>query len=386
MRGSLRQLEGKDRWQLRVYLGVDPATGKKRQLGRVHHGGRRSAEDALRDLIAEVEQGRGQPTRFTTVGQLLEMHLESRWDRWAPNTRNEARRLVESELVPALGEVDIRRLRPLEVERAMRAIARTRPRTAVNALARLRAAYSDAMRWELVDRNPAAIADAPSVPERDDTTPEIGDVSPAILAAIAAGDIDVAVMVRVAVTTGARRGELAALRWSCIDLEARKVRISRAISIDRNGGPMKPNGMRKGVAVEGPTKTHNRKRLTIDQGTASWLRALRTESIERAAEFAMEWNPDGFVWCQRPDGLDPWWPDTFSHKWHDLAVAIGRPEIRLQDLRHAMITEVISAGFDITIASGRAGHRSKTVTLNTYSHALPDRDVEVAEHLGRKLD
>ena len=385
MKGSLRQL-GKDRWQLRVYVGVDPETGKKRQLGRVHRGGKRSAEDALRDLLAEVEAGREQPTRRVTVGQLLELHLAERWDGWAHNTRHEARRLVDNEIVPVLGQRDIRQVRPLDVEHMVKAIATTRPRTAVNTLARLRAAYSDALRWELADKNPAQIAKAPSVPQRDDTTPTVGDVTPAILTAVVADDLPLAVLVRVAVVTGCRRGELAALRWSDIDVEERKLEVSRAITIDRAGGAARPGSTSKAVVVEGPTKTHNRKRLSLDAGTVSWLRALQTESMEQAEDFGIEWNPNGFVWSQRPDGLDPWWPDTITSKWRKLAKEIGRPEVRFHDLRHAMVSQLIGDGFDITIASGRAGHRSKTVTLNTYAHRLPDRDQDAADHLGGILD
>lgn len=360
------------RWELRVYAGQE--LGRKRWVSRVHRGGVRSARKALADLEAEVGAGRARPEqrRKVTVAELCELHIDGRRDRWSPNTLRDRRRIVDREIVPVLGQADVRQVRPLDVERLVAGIARTRPPTARNTLAVLRAAFADGVRWEMVERNSAQAAVAPSVPARAQTAPTVAAVT-AVLAELD-DDPAMALVVRMATVTGCRRGELAALRWSDIDLEAGRMVVARSIvTVDRR-------------PVVKTTKTGAVKRISLDAGTVAALRAWRVTSIEEALAFGIAWTDDRYVWARRPDGVDPWGLGTFSHRWRALADAHGLEGVRLHDLRHAMVSQLLGDGFDIAVASDRAGHSSRTVTLDTYSHALPDRDREAAEHLGRILD
>lgn len=360
------------RWELRVYAGQDD--GRKRWVSRIHRGGVRSAKKALADLEAEVAAGRTRPEqrRKVTVAELCELHIDARRASWSPNTLRDRRRIVDREITPVLGARDVRQVRPLDVERLVGAIASTRPPTARNTLAVLRAAFADAVRWEFVDRNPAQAALAPTVTPRAQTAPTVAAV--VIVLDTLGDDPAMATVVRVATVSGCRRGELAALRWSDIDLEAGRMVVARSIVVD-DGRP-----------VVKSTKTGAVKRISLDPGTVAALRSWRVASIAQALEFGIAWTDDRYVWARRPDGVDPWGLGTFSHRWRQLADAHGLTGVRLHDLRHAMVSQLIGDGFDIAVASDRAGHSSRSVTLDTYSHALPDRDREAADHLGRILD
>lgn len=360
------------RWELRVYAGQDD--GRKRWVSRTHRGGARSAAKALAALEADVAARRARPVDRVTVAELLERHIAHRSPGWSPNTRRDRRRITDREIVPAIGSRPVRSIRPLDVDDLVANIATTRPPTARNTLAVLRAAFEDGLRWELVDRNPARAARAPSVPSRTQNAPTLTAVTAVIAAAAAEGDQAMATAIRLAAVTGARRGELAALRWSDIDLEARVVMFARSVVSDG------------GQPVEKTTKTGAVKRVTVDAGTVAALKAWRAASIEEALAFGVRWSDDRYVFARRPDGHEPWGLGTFTHRWRALADAHGLAGVRLHDLRHAMVSQLIGDGFDITVASDRAGHSSRSVTINTYAHALPARDAEAADHLGRLLD
>lgn len=366
------------RWELRVYAGQ--SDGKKRWVSRVHRGGARSAAKALSVLETEVACGavkRAAPV--VTVAELLEQHIESRREGWSPNTLRNRRRLVDIEIVPVMGNRNVRSVTPREVENLTRDIAESRPPTARAVLAVLRVAFSDAQRWEMVDRNPAQVAKPPTVPERAMVAPTKEQLR-AVMHAASRPDDDGVVhlamptLIRTAIATGCRRGELAALRWSDLDLDDGVVIVSRSIvSVDRR-------------PVEKPTKTGAIKVLPIGPGTVAALKSWRVDRIEAALELGVPWREDGYVWSRRPDGRDPWGLGSITHRWRALADSAGLSGIRFHDLRHAMVTELLGAGFDVTVVADRAGHSSRSVTIDTYGHALPARSRDAGDHMDHVLD
>jgi len=116
VKGSKRLVSGtrsNSVYELRVYVGRDPLTGKVRHISRHHRGGPASADAALRKLVEDVESKRsgGSNVKF---GQLLD--LMARADRGRPPTMREYRRLIEKTIRPALGSTSVRRLNPHKLD------------------------------------------------------------------------------------------------------------------------------------------------------------------------------------------------------------------------------------------------------------------------------
>jgi integrase len=65
--------------------------------------------------------------------------------------------------------------------------------------------------------------------------------------------------------------------------------------------------------------------------------------------------------------------------------AAGLPNLRLYDLRHSAATLLLAAGDHPKIVQERLGHASITLTLDTYSHVLPDMQRRTAERLDAML-
>jgi integrase len=163
-------------------------------------------------------------------------------------------------------------------------------------------------------------------------------------------------------TSGARRGELCALRWRHVDLTAGVVTLSRAIS--RDGGHRE----------EKDTKTHQHRRLTLDPETVTALREHWERCSARAAAGGVVLGKDAFVFSLVPDGSVHLVPSSVSPRYARLARRLSI-DTHLHNLRHYSATELIAAGVDVRTVAGRLGHSGGGITtLRVYAAWLAEAD------------
>jgi len=183
--------------------------------------------------------------------------------------------------------------------------------------------------------------------------------------------------IRVAATTGIRRGELCALRWSDIDLERGLLTVGRSVTVIN------------GRWSEGPTKTHQVRRLALDGFATGVLRERIRHQKWYADEAHAALVADPFLLSRRADGSEPCLPHGLTVGFARLCKVCGMvksdtdsPMYHWHELRHFSISTAIAAGHDIVGISRRAGHSDVSVTLNVYAHAEDARDREIAGTLG----
>lgn len=365
-------------WELRVFLGRDPDTGKRRYASKTVRGTKREAQSALAAMVAEVERGTAATSR-ETVGGLLERWFEHAAPDFSPKTVRETRGVLDRYLVPDLGSVPLAKLRADDLDRYYRRLRERgatgrplAPATIKRIHGILRRALTQGVRWGWIPSNPAAAATPPRVPVSDIKPPSPAQLSRLFTAAMES-DPELATFIVTAAATGARRSELLALRWRDVDLVARSIAIERAIVIGVDG------------PVEKDTKTHSARRVAIDASTAEALALHRRLAEERAATFDSTLGADAFVFSPHPVGAEPWFPDSVSRSFTRLCKQVGCAGVRLHDLRHYVATQLLAAGVDVRTVAGRLGHRNAATTLNVYSHFLPEADREAANVLERLL-
>ena len=196
--------------------------------------------------------------------------------------------------------------------------------------------------------------------------PTPGEVA-SLLASVRETDPVFSLYLTLAATTGARRGQLLALRWSDVDLDQGALSIQRAL-IEGPHGP---------VLV--PTKTRRSYRVALDTATRELLRAHHFRMPDEAKGL------DRFVFSSDLDGTKPLLPNFVTKRFIDERRRAGLPHFRLHDLRHFMATEMLDAGVPVPIVAARLAHARASTTLNVYAHAVPGGDTVAAETLWQRV-
>ena len=187
----------------------------------------------------------------------------------------------------------------------------------------------------------------------------------AVIVAATSIDPAAALMLRVAAVTGARRAELAALRWT--DLSGDVLTIDSAIGFVTSG-----DGHRE--FTDAATKTSNVRTVTLDPDTVVAIEVLRRER-EPYGPWMFGLGPE----LVSPDRIGWWWKRArklagIDERW------------RLHDLRHWSATVAIGQGHDVRTVAGRLGHANPAMTLRVYAQAFAAADQAVAVALGEALD
>ena len=357
-------------WRLRVVVGYRP-DGQPRQASRTVRGTRRTAESDLAKFV--VEAGKGQAlVGSTTVATYLEQWMgHVRAHRQPDTARNYAlrcRRLSEQ-----LGSVRLDRLRAGQIDEAYRRwlAAGMTPVTVRTHHAVLSAALNQAVKWGLIERSPAPLVTLPAVEAPRRTIPDAPSVRRLVDAAEDSDPV-LSAAILLAALTGARRGELLGLRWSDVDREGQVLHIERAVKREESGRRLRV----------GPTKTHQARRVSLDPVCLAVLETHHERAAGWAADAGVTLLPDGFVLTEDPTGASPMAPDTLTHRFARLAGRLDLGGVRFHDLRHAVATNLLAAGYELAVVAGRLGHRDPSITLRVYAHALSERDRQAALTLG----
>lgn len=184
---------------------------------------------------------------------------------------------------------------------------------------------------------------------------------------------DLAALLEVAATTGARRGELCGLRWGDLDRDAGQLDIVRSVIVVA------------GECRVAPTKSRQCRRVALDAQTLAILAAHRQRADKRAADAGAAVGAEAFIFSRDPDGARPLRPDSTSRAFTRLCRQVGLDHVRFHDLRHFVATRLLAAGVDLRTVAGRLGHSKAGTTLNVYAAFVPDADHQAAEVMATLL-
>lgn len=174
--------------------------------------------------------------------------------------------------------------------------------------------------------------------------------------------------------TGARRGELCALRWHHLDLTAGVLTLRHSAYLDEHG-----------ELREKDTKTHQQRRVALDPETIEVLRELHGRYVDRLAQLDAQANPADYVFSPEPDNSRGYRPDTVTQRYSRLATRLSI-DSHIHTLRHYAATELIAAGVDVRAVAGRLGHcGGGTTTLRVYAAWLSESDQRAAGTLAARM-
>ena len=244
-----------------------PSPVARFSVERTVHGNKREASKALAAMVAEVDRRPVTTSGKNTVAVLCREWLDHASPSFSPKTVETTRMYIEDPIVPVLGSIPVAKLTPADLDRFYRQlleVGRSRgpyaPATIRRVHGIIRRALTQGVRWGWISHNPAIDASPPRVPMKELKPPDPAQVVQLFRLA-QDSDPELATFIILAASSGARRGELLALRWSDIDLEGGRLSIERGIvRVDDR-------------LIEQGTKTHQSRRVSLDSTTVAALKA-----------------------------------------------------------------------------------------------------------------
>ena len=229
--------------------------------------------------------------------------------------------------------------------------------------------FAAAIRWEWIDRNPAASAKLPKALPRAPSSPEPGEVAK-VIAAARDQDLELlALYLWLAAVTGARRGELCALQWADLDLERGIVHVAFSYLV------------LPGVKVRKDTKTHQVRHLAIDDVTVAVFAERKQSVTELLAGIGVELRDSVYVFSHEPAGDVPWDPGWVTRKVTAIAASIGIT-LTIKSLRHYSASQLLAGGIDLRNTAARLGHGGGgATTLRHYADPVSEVDRRAAAYL-----
>jgi integrase len=370
--GSVRRRPN-GRWEGRYT--IKDGTGRSRQVSLYGT----TKQEVSRQLIAALaakDRGVDLSRGRETVGAYMEGWLEGAKLTLRPRTWARYEALMRLYVVPQLGRLRLGDLRPAMLRAHYQRLlgggtAPTKHPSTVHHVHRVfRKALADAVKENRIAANPAAGLGwkRPSAPEMKTLTAD------QVRRLLDNADEWDRCLFLVATSTGMRLGELQALRWADLDLEARTARVVRTLHELRRSGP-----------VFGEPKTaHSRRRIELSDYQIQALREQRGRVVEGRLLAANLWDDYDLVF---PSRLGT--PRRGANVSRDLHAALARaclPRIRFHDLRHTAATLLLGRrDVNPKVVADMLGHADVGITLNLYSHSTPAMHRSAAEAMADLL-
>ena len=360
------------RWK--AIIAKSEGATERRSLGTF--ATKKEAEKAQRDALSARDRGIDLTPAKVTVPDVLTRYLSDRKGRLASKTLQEYEKIANRYIVPHIGAKVLAKLRPAHVAEWQHTLSERggsegralSAKSVFHARALLSAALRWACRMQLMAANPCVAVDAPSV-RRSEARALTRDEVARLLRATGARWLP---FVTLALTLGARRGELLALRWSDIDAENATISIASSLSQTRDG-----------VSLKG-TKTDRTRTIPLSRPALEALgrqRAMQAADRLRAGGL---YRDAGFIFADELGNCIS--PMAATNTYARIAVRAKLPSTRLHDLRHTAATTMLLAGIDVATTAGVLGHSTPTTTLSVYAHILGESKRRATDRLGEVFD
>lgn len=362
-------------WYARVSF--SDSSGKRRFVKRRAEN-KTEAKEIVKQLIQDLQN---------TGGAVLEgnkISLAGYFEKWlktaakpslSERTYSDYEELFNRYVEPAMGRKKLSDIQPLDVQSLYSSMQERRlsARTVRYTHAILNSALKQAVKWGLMPRNPAAMAELPKMTRNEMRALSQFEASRFLEAC----DNDRwGIVFKLALVTGMRPEEYLALQWKDIDLNRSMIVVQRTVCWRRKGG---------GYYFGEPKTSRSRRRLPLPPSITRGLIDHKRRQTKEISNAGAGYQSLDLVFATIDGG--PLMPQNLMRRhFKPILESAGLPvTIRMYDLRHTCATLLLMAEENPKVVSERLGHANITLTLDTYSHVLPSMQQAASDKLEQML-
>jgi integrase len=360
MKGHLKE-RSPGHWS--IVLSTKDAAGERKLKWHSFKGNKRQAQVECARLISEMQNGTYvAPTKLTMV-QFFDKWLLHIEPNVSARTHERYSQLLRKNLAPVIGGKLLSKLQPADISVAYATLVRDlSPRTVHHIHRALSSSLNQAERWKLIARNPAALLEKRDRPRIESKPVTTIDTATTATVFDAAREKRVFIPIILGTLCGLRRGEITALRWRSIDLDRGQLAVI-ASTEQCDTGPV-----REKDAKSGKSRT-----VALPAMAVVELRRWKAQQAEELLQLGI--RPDDRLHVvTRQDGL-PYQPRSLTHAVSAFLEPWG---VSLHKLRHSHASHLLAANVHPKIVQERLGHSSIAITLDIYSHLMPNTQSEAA--------
>ncbi|WP_432571177.1 site-specific integrase [Kineococcus sp. SYSU DK005] len=367
--GSVFRRDSDGRWVARLVVEEGGRARRRTFYGKT----RKEALEKLREAQRRVEDGGPVVDSSAPLSAFLVKWRATTLEaaELKPTTRENYATLCRRHLEPTLGHIALGKLTPADVEALVLAKRREGLSDATIRLiyTTLRRALDAAVRDGLVRRNVASAVSRPRVGHREAKV--LTPLQAQQLLDAARGDRLFAFFA-VAMGCGLRRGEGLALRWADVDLDEGLLRVGRTLSRTKDG-----------LVFTEPKSARSRRTVPLPRQLVDELRRHRQRQLEERLLVASEWEDNDLVFPSRLG--TPLDPRNALRAFQAAVTRAGLPMVGLHTLRHTCASLLLAQGVHPRVVMETLGHSGISITMDTYSHVMPQQQREAADHLAAAL-
>lgn len=349
---------------------VTTAKGPKRRY--VSAKTRQECSQRLTKAMADRDGGLIFDAGALTVGDYLERWLKDVEETVRRSTFEGYEYAVRPHIAPALGRLKLKDLTPAH----LRSFYRDRldsgraPATVHKLHVVLHKSLKAAVADGLIPRNAAAGLKLPRI-TREEIDPLTEDQARLLLETVSGDRLEALYVL--ALHTGMLQGELLALKWDDVDLERGVLRVRRTLT-----------HADKAFVLGEPKTKNSRRTIRLTSGAVDALQAHLSHQLREIEEMGSLYQPGGLIFATETGTIiNP--SNLRNRSFKPLLKRAGLPPARFHDLRHTCATLLLGRDVNAKVVSEMLGHSSISITLDIYSHLLPDMQEKAAKALEEAL-
>lgn len=365
--------KGENNWLIRIFLGRD-ANGKRKYFSKAIHGPKKDATKFLTAKLREKDQGVFIEPASMSLNEFLDRWLEEiAKQKLRERTFDNYESLLRCHVRYKIGANRLCDIQAIEIQKLYNEMKKVKfsPKTIRHVHNVLSSALKQAVRWKMLVQNPCDLCE---LPRQEKSEMMYFTPQETIKFLEVAKDDKLFLVFFVALETGMRPEEYLALQWRDVDFENKTVVVRRAL-VARKGG---------GFIFTEPKTARSRRTIPLSNSVISALKFHRRTQLEGRLKHGSEYQNYDLIFASER-GTPIMHRNLLRRHFKPILEKAKLPDIRLYDLRHTTATLLLSTGENPKVVSERLGHASIVLTLDTYSHVLPNMQKEATGKLERML-